>query len=100
MSINKIVVTEFLELRKIIPIVDLRSPSEFAYAHIPDAYSLPIFDDAQRKEIGTTYKQVSREDAIKIGVKLFGPNMLSLIEKAETILKPRKQDDKKLLVHC
>lgn len=100
MSIQKISIAEFLELGKIYPMLDVRSPAEYAYAHIPTAYSFPIFDDAQRKEIGTTYKQISREDAIKIGLKHFGPNMLSFVEQAEAILKDRKQHDKKLLVHC
>lgn len=100
MPIQKITITEFLVLGKTYPILDVRSPAEYAYAHIPGAFSFPIFDDAQRKEIGTTYKQVSREDAIKTGLKHFGPNMLSFVEKAESILKQRKQDDKKLLVHC
>ncbi|MES2560240.1 MAG: tRNA 2-selenouridine(34) synthase MnmH, partial [Bacteroidota bacterium] len=100
MPIQKLTVSEFLALGKTHPILDVRSPAEFAYAHIPGASSFPIFDDAQRKEIGTTYKQVSREDAIKIGLKHFGPNMLAFVEQAETILKKCKQEDKKLLVHC
>lgn len=100
MPIHKITITEFLALGNMHPILDARSPSEYAYAHIPGAYSFPIFDDEQRKEIGTTYKQVSREDAIKIGLKHFGPNMLSFVEQAETILKKRKSNDKTLLVHC
>ncbi|MES2779547.1 MAG: tRNA 2-selenouridine(34) synthase MnmH [Bacteroidota bacterium] len=100
MPAQKVGITEFLTLGKHYPVLDVRSPSEYAYAHIPGAHSFPIFDDAQRKEIGTTYKQVSREDAIKIGLKYFGPNMLAFVEKAETILKQYKVPDKKLLVHC
>jgi tRNA 2-selenouridine synthase len=100
MPIQKIPIQQFLQLGKTIPMLDVRSPSEYAYAHIPGAYSYPIFDDEQRKEIGTTYKQVSREEAIKIGLKFFGPNMLLFIEKAEAILKERKQENKTLLVHC
>lgn len=100
MPIQKITITEFLELGKIHPMLDVRSPGEYTYAHIPGASSFPIFTDEQRKEIGTTYKQVSREDAIKMGLNYFGPNMLPFIEKAEAILAGRKQQDKKLLVHC
>jgi len=100
MSVRKIAINEFLLLGNTHPILDVRSPGEFTYGHIPGAYSFPIFDDAQRKEIGTTYKQVSREDAIKIGLKHFGPGMLSFVEKAEAILKQHKTQDKKLLVHC
>ena len=99
MPIQKIPIQQFLKLGKTIPILDVRSPSEYAYAHIPTAYSFPIFDDAQRKEIGTTYKQVSREDAIKIGLTYFGPKLLSFIEQAE-ILSQTHNSDKKILVHC
>jgi tRNA 2-selenouridine synthase len=99
MPIQKIPIQLFLKLGKTIPILDVRSPSEYAYAHIPTANSFPIFDDAQRKEIGTTYKQVSREDAIKIGLTYFGPKLLSFVEQAET-LSQTYNSDKKLLVHC
>jgi tRNA 2-selenouridine synthase len=100
MPIHTITISEFLELGKSFPILDVRSPTEYAYAHIPGAYSFPIFDDAQRKEIGTTYKQVSRADAIKIGLASFGPNMLSFVEQAEALLKKRKANHNQLLVHC
>jgi tRNA 2-selenouridine synthase len=44
-------------------IIDVRSPGEYAHAHIPTAFSLPLFTDEERAEIGTTYKQESREAA-------------------------------------
>lgn len=99
MAIQKISVQQFLQLGKTIPILDVRSPSEYVYAHIPNAHSFPIFDDAQRKEIGTTYKQVSREEAIKIGLTYFGPKLHSFVEQAESLSK-KYNSDKKLLVHC
>ena len=34
------------------PLLDVRSPGEYAQAHIPGALSLPLFDDAERAEIG------------------------------------------------
>jgi rhodanese-related sulfurtransferase len=67
MPIHKVTIHEFLKLGKQFPILDARSPSEYAYAHIPGAFSFPIFTDEQRKEIGTCYKQVGRQQAIKIG---------------------------------
>jgi tRNA 2-selenouridine synthase len=99
MSVQKIQIHQFLTLGKTIPILDVRSPSEYAYAHIPGAVSFPIFDDEQRKEIGTTYKQVSREDAIKIGLTYFGPKLRSFIEQAETLTQ-KQSSPKQLCVHC
>ena len=53
-------------------LLDVRSPAEFEHAHIPGAYSLPLFDNEQRAIVGTTYKKQSREDAIKIALPFFG----------------------------
>ena len=44
-------------------VIDLRSPSEYAEDHLPDAVNHPLFGDAERELIGTLYKQVSPEAA-------------------------------------
>lgn len=98
MPTKKVQIKEFLELAKFHPVLDVRSPSEYQHAHIPSAYSLPIFNDAQRAEIGTAYKKISRADAIKIGFKHFGMQLNKYIETVECLLKER--DSKVLLVHC
>ncbi len=101
MPIHKVSIDEFLKLGKQFPVLDARSPAEYAYAHIPGAFSFPIFTDEQRKEIGICYKQVGRQDAIKIGLKHFGPNMAGFIEQAETILsKYPYANETTVLVHC
>lgn len=78
--------------------MDVRSPGEYHHAHIPGAHSFPLFDDAERKEVGTAYKQISREKAIKIGLDYFGPKMRPLVEQAEAIAE--KSGSRTLLVHC
>ena len=60
------------------PLIDLRSPSEFAQGHIPGARNLPLFDDAERAAIGTLYKQAGRQAAVLHGLALVGPRMESL----------------------
>ncbi len=95
---KKVEIKEFLELAKYHPVLDVRSPSEYQHAHIPSAWSLPIFSDEQRAEIGTAYKKVSRADAIKIGFKHFGLQLNKYIETVEFLLK--EKDSKVLLVHC
>mgnify|MGYP002136253557 CR=1 FL=1 len=72
MPIQKITIEEFLSLAKQYPVMDVRSPGEYTHAHIPTAYSLPLFTDEERKIVGTAYKQQSREVAIKIGLDFFG----------------------------
>ena len=85
MSLSKINIVNFLELPADIPMIDVRSPGEFEHAHIPGARSLPLFSDEERSEIGTAYKQVSRENAIKIGLKAFGPKRVNMIEAVELL---------------
>ena len=98
MSISKLNIRSFFELSSKIPILDVRSPSEFAHAHIPGAISLPLFNDEERKEIGTAYKQQSRETAIKIGLKAFGPKLLSLVEAVEQL--PPLNENRQVRLHC
>lgn len=77
------------------PVIDVRSPSEFQQGHIPGAKNLPLFDNDQRAEIGTIYKQQSRDEAVKRGLEIIGPKMRPMVEQAEEIAPERK-----VLVHC
>ena len=60
------------------PLIDLRSPAEFAQGHIPGATNLPLFNNDERAEIGTLYKQQGRQAAVLHGLALVGPRMVSL----------------------
>ena len=44
-----------------LPVIDVRSPSEYQRGHIPGALTVPLFDDAERAEVGTLYKRSGRE---------------------------------------
>lgn len=98
MAVKQIPVSEFWELRKKHLVVDVRSPGEYAHAHIPGAVNLPLFTDEERKVVGTAYKQQSREQAIKIGLDYFGTKMRSMVEQAEHLLQ--QYTDRTVLVHC
>ncbi|MBP9186377.1 MAG: tRNA 2-selenouridine(34) synthase MnmH [Bacteroidia bacterium] len=101
MPVEKVDVNTFLALAKNHLVFDVRSPNEYAYAHIPGAISLPIFNDTQRAEIGTAYKQINRQDAIKIGFKYFGGELNNYVNKVEQSLSQHKNISKeKILVHC
>ena len=43
------------------------------------------FDDAQRAEVGTLYKQVGREAAIERGLELIGPRMATFVREARAL---------------
>ncbi|MFT3846133.1 MAG: tRNA 2-selenouridine(34) synthase MnmH [Lacibacter sp.] len=96
MAVEKIIIEDFLLLAKEHPVFDVRSPGEYNHAHIPGAFSFPLFSDEERKVVGTTYKQQSRELAIKTGLDYFGGKMRRMIEEAERIAG----DHKTILVHC
>jgi tRNA 2-selenouridine synthase len=104
MGVQKININSFLEQSRTMPVLDVRSPGEYKHAHLPGAYSFPLFSDEERKVVGTTYKQESRERAIKIGLDYFGPKMKLLVENAESICSqfnyPEGSTKKQILVHC
>ncbi len=62
-------------------VIDVRSPSEFALDHVPDAVNCPVLDDAERSHVGTLYKQVSAFDAKKIGAALVSKNIARHIDQ-------------------
>ena len=86
MALTKISIEEFLLLAKNHPVLDVRSPGEYTHAHIPSSNNLPLFNDEERAKVGTMYKQQSRENAIKIGLDFFGPNMRGMVERVEEIV--------------
>jgi tRNA 2-selenouridine synthase len=105
MAVRKTGVEDFLELAKSFPVLDVRSPGEYSHAHIPGAISFPLFSDEERKVVGTTYKQTSREAAIKIGLDYFGPKMRPMVELVEAITESQLSSSEKpasrtILVHC
>lgn len=71
-------------------ILDVRSPSEYIHAHIPNATTFPIFSDEERKVIGTAYKQEGKKRAIKLGLDYFGVKMRGMVEDVEKMLSPSK----------
>ncbi len=77
-------------------IIDVRSPSEFKLDHIGGAINLPVLSDEERSLVGTTYKQVSKFEARKIGAALIAKNTANHLE---TTLLSKKRDWEPL-VYC
>jgi len=98
MAITQLDTSTFLEKTVELPVFDVRSPAEFSHAHIPGAFSLPLFSDEERKVVGIAYKQVSKKEAIKIGLDYFGPKMSAIVKQVESILKEHNKAT--VLVHC
>ncbi len=65
------------------PVLDVRSPAEYAQGHIPGALNMPLFTDDERKIVGTIYKQQSREDAIIKGLDFAGRKLADFVLQAK-----------------
>lgn len=104
MAIQRLTIKDFLAQSKGHVLLDVRSPGEYNHAHIPAATSFPLFTDEERKIVGTTYKQKSREDAIKIGLDFFGPKMRKMVEEAEAISNSSQSETRnakpEILIYC
>jgi len=86
-------------------ILDVRSPGEFAEGHITGAKSWPLFSDEERAEIGTLYKQKSREKAVDLGLEIIGPKMAEMARYGRELFDSQLSDDgspsrNSLLIHC
>jgi tRNA 2-selenouridine synthase len=93
--INKIQAEAFLEQAATMPILDVRSPSEYIQGHIPGAVNLPLFTDDERALVGIRYKNSGREFAVKLGLQISGPKMPWYADEAHRLAPGRK-----VLVHC
>ena len=48
-------------------LIDVRSPIEFSKANVPNSSNVPILDDLERSQVGTTYKTHGASEAKKLG---------------------------------
>lgn len=75
--------------------LDVRSEAEFQYAHIPHAVNLPLFNNEERKIVGTLYKQQSKNEAVLAGLEIAGKKMADLVRAVQPLVK-----DNKIYLHC
>ena len=67
------------------PLVDVRSPGEFAKGHWPGATNIPLFSDDERAAVGTTYKQQGRLPAVHLGLSITGPKLSSHADELDKL---------------
>ena len=91
----KLAPQQFLLLKDEVPVLDVRSPGEYAHGHIPGAISFPLFSDEERAVVGTAYKQQGRDIAFELGLRFVGPKMEDFVKSARKIAR-----DGRLGVHC
>jgi len=104
MAVQKMSIEAYLQNNEFQITIDVRSPLEYEHAHIPGAYSLPLFNNEQRAIVGTTYKKQNRENAIKIALPMFGDKMLSMVNEVEKWVHDFQEKNNgvspTIFVHC
>lgn len=91
--LEALTIEDFLRLPY--PVLDVRSPGEFARGHIPGAVNVPLFTDDERAMVGTTYKRDGRDAAVLEGLRVIGPRMAAMVEHAAEVAP-----DRRVRVHC
>lgn len=69
-------------------LVDVRSPKEFNESTIPGSLNIPIFNDEERAEVGTIYKQIGGEEAKVRGLEIFSAKLPVFISTFARIQTP------------
>ncbi|AQG81162.1 tRNA 2-selenouridine(34) synthase MnmH [Spirosoma montaniterrae] len=87
----------FLDLAQTLPVIDVRSPGEYAHAHIPGAVNIPLFDNDERAQVGTKYKQAGRDAAVLLGLDLVGPKLADFVRQSRRLTH---HSAGQVLVHC
>ena len=76
-------------------IIDARSPHEYAEDHIPGAVNLPVVDDDEYAQVGTTHK-TDKHAAYLIGVEY---SLRNIADQIKPLISRYKQKDR-FLVYC
>lgn len=76
-------------------ILDARSPGEYQQGHIPDAVSFPLFNNEERAQVGTCYKEQGKEAAIELGLEITGSKLAHFVREAKTLAP-----DHRVRLHC
>lgn len=93
--IHHLNIQDFLEQSQGHLTLDVRSEGEYEYGHILHAVSLPLFNNEERKIIGTAYKQQGKNEAVLQGLDHVGKKMSEFVR----FVQP-KVSDNKIFVHC
>lgn len=92
---KRITASQVFEMEPERVLLDVRTPAEYAQGHVPGALNLPLFNNEERAEVGTLYKQVSPERAFLRGLDIAGAKMSWYVLEAIRLAPSRK-----VAVHC
>lgn len=93
--ISEISIEEYFNSFNKVPLIDVRSPSEFSKGHIPGANNIPLFSDEERAHIGIVYLKQSQEEALKLGFDYANPKSKYYISTSRELAP-----DNVIALHC
>jgi tRNA 2-selenouridine synthase len=89
-------VNSFLEKRNAgNPVVDVRSPGEFARGHIPGAINMPLFSNEERAVVGSLYTKKGKEDALQVSLEIIGPKLKDFAKQGISLAARHE-----ILIYC
>lgn len=95
MTANALDIKNFLNQSENNLLIDVRAPVEFCKGHIANAINIPLFEDIERAEIGTLYKQQGKDTAVSRGLEIVSPKMVGFVNEVNALSK-----NKKVFVYC
>lgn len=88
-------VDSFVARSRTQPVLDVRTPTEFTDGHVPGACNIPLFSDAERATVGTTYADAGRRAAMVKALDAVGPKLRALVETVDGMTRSRD-----VLMYC
>lgn len=77
-------------------LIDVRTQNEFQLETIPGAINIPVLLDEERVDVGTAYKQVSKEKAKELGITFISKRLPEIFGQINDLSKRYK----KLIFFC
>jgi tRNA 2-selenouridine synthase len=87
-SANAVSAETFVRLatEEALPVLDVRSPAEFAQGHIscPHCLNIPLFSNEERHKVGLQYNRRGKGPAMLMGMRLVEPKLDEVLTRART----------------
>ena len=93
--IHQLNIEDFLLQSKGHLVLDVRSEGEYNYGHISHSINLPLFNNEERKVVGTAYKKEGKNPAILLGLDIVGKKMGEFVRFSQPRIK-----ENKIFIHC
>ncbi|WP_461205457.1 tRNA 2-selenouridine(34) synthase MnmH [Clostridium sp. DL1XJH146] len=92
---NSITIEEAYKRNDVV-FIDVRTKQEYDEDCIYGAINIPIFDAEERSKIGYIYKQVSKDEAMTLGLEIASKKLPDFYSKLKEFQKQRK----KIVIYC